>query len=137
MTPEQAELVERSFVKLGPVTSELGEVFYGKLFEIEPGLRSLFRGGTGEQSMRLIHILAYIVSHLRAPRELAQLVRELGRRHVSYGVKFVDYAPFKQALMATLSERLGAEWTEATAHAWAATYDMVAREMRGGAAAEP
>lgn len=131
MTPEQAVLVEDSFLRLGPVTAEIGERFYDRLFDMDPSLRALFVHDAAGQPMRLIQVLAYVVSNLRAPDSLLSMVRDLGRKHAKFGVQDAYYDTFKQALLATLAERLKENWSQEVASAWDSTYDMIADEMRG------
>lgn len=133
VTPEQTRLVEDSFAKLGPVRTEMGIAFYDELFELAPDLRELFERDHAEQAMQFIQVLAYIVSNLRASEQLLPMVRDLGRRHASYGVVQAHYAPFRQALLATLQRRLQDQWTPELADAWRATFDTLAREMLAGA----
>lgn len=133
MTPEQVRLVEESFVKLAPVRTETGVAFYDELFDCSPALRELFERDHAQQAMQFIQVLAYIVSHLRAPDQLLPIVRDLGRRHAGYGVLQAHYAPFRQALLNTLRRQLQAGWTHEMDEAWGATFDMLATEMLAGA----
>lgn len=129
MTRDEAQLVEDSFATMGPVTIAMGTAFYDNLFEMAPELRAMFARETLEQAMRFSQVLAYIVSNLRAPERLLPLVRDLGRRHRDLGVAPESHAPFKQALLKTLEEKMQSRWTPALEAAWSATYDMLADEM--------
>lgn len=135
MTPEQIELVERSFAKIGPVTEATGLAFYRALFEIDPEARDMFGNDIDGQARKLMQVLAYAVSNLRSPETLLPLVHDLGRRHAGYGVEDAHYDSVAKALLSTLAKALGPDWTEATADAWAATYDLISTEMRDGARA--
>ena len=42
MTPEQIDLVRRSFDAIWPVRRKLADVFYSKFFELAPDARRLF-----------------------------------------------------------------------------------------------
>ena len=44
MTPDQIDLVQSSFAKVVPIADAAAELFYGRLFEIAPEVKPLFRG---------------------------------------------------------------------------------------------
>jgi len=44
-TPQQqVQLVKQSFAKIAPIVEQAADLFYGRLFEIAPQLRPLFKG---------------------------------------------------------------------------------------------
>ena len=43
MTPEQTMLVKSSWEKVLPISDKAAELFYGRLFELDPELKSLFK----------------------------------------------------------------------------------------------
>ena len=55
--------------------------------------------------------------------------RSLAKRHVGYGVKAADYAPVGAALLWTLEQGLGEQWTPALAAAWRAAYTLLSEFM--------
>lgn len=138
MEREVAGIVEDSLVAIGPLTVDLGTRFYDTLFETAPGLRPLFRGSQADHVMRFVEVLAYVVSNLRATDKITPILRDLGRRHLGYGVSPAHYQAFKLALLKTLQMELNSKWTPDVARAWDATIDNVGRQMLAGAeAAEP
>ena len=44
MTPQQISLVTASWQKVMPISDTAAELFYGKLFEMDPALKPLFKG---------------------------------------------------------------------------------------------
>ena len=52
MTPEQKELVKSSWLKVAPIADTAAELFYGKLFELDPAVKSLFKGNMQQQGAR-------------------------------------------------------------------------------------
>jgi hypothetical protein len=60
---------------------------------------------------------------------LVEILDDLGKRHIKYGVKAQYYPYLGQAIMSTLSETLGDKWTKAVADAWHDVYDELAEEM--------
>jgi hemoglobin-like flavoprotein len=60
------------------------------------------------------------------------VLRELGRRHLRYGVKPVHYETVGAALLATLEKGLGKDFTPPVREAWVVCYTSIAREMMEG-----
>jgi hemoglobin-like flavoprotein len=44
MNPRQKELVQSSFAKVAPIADQAADLFYNRLFEIDPSLRPMFPG---------------------------------------------------------------------------------------------
>lgn len=130
MTPDQVDAVTRTFSKVAPHARQAGLAFYEKLFAIDPSTRPLFPADIEEQSRKLMQVLAFAVSNLRAPETLIPAVRSLGERHNGYGVKDGHYGAVAQALLATLKGALGTDWTPQVEDAWVAAYTVLANEMK-------
>jgi nitric oxide dioxygenase len=64
------------------------------------------------------------------------MVRDLGRRHAHYGVEPEHYATVGAALIWTLEQGLGPDFTLATRRAWIAAYSLLAWTMIAAAEAE-
>ena len=58
MTPQQIDLVQSSFAKVAPIADAAAALFYGRLFELAPGVKPLFRGDMTEQGRKLMMTLA-------------------------------------------------------------------------------
>ena len=43
MTPQQIELVKKTWVMVVPIADKAAELFYGRLFELEPSYRAMFQ----------------------------------------------------------------------------------------------
>ena len=132
MTPRQIELVQSSFEEVRPIADTAARLFYKRLFEIDPSLRTLFRSNMEEQGRKLMDTLGVIVGHLRWLDRIMPGIRALGARHAQYGVKRHDYAVVGQALIDTLQIGLGAGFTADVAEAWLAAYTVLADAMTAG-----
>jgi hemoglobin-like flavoprotein len=66
---------------------------------------------------------------------LAPTLASLGRRHAGYGVQDRHYDTVGAALLWTLEQGLGADFTPEVRQAWAGAYALLARTMQAGAAA--
>ena len=112
MTPEQVNLVTDSFRKVLPIAGVTADLFYDRLFEIAPELRSLFPEDLIAQKKKFITMLATIVTYLGDFKKIAPVVTGLGMRHVDYGVIAQHYEPFGAALLWTLAETLGVDFLD-------------------------
>ena len=135
MNDKQIRLVQESFRQVAPIAEAAAELFYARLFELDPGLRPLFRGDMTEQGRKLMQMLGVAVKGLERPEQLLPAVRALGARHVAYGVGERDYDTVGEALLWTLGRGLGEAFTPEVEAAWAEVYATLADAMQGGAAA--
>ncbi len=130
MTHEDILLVQFSWRRMLPVRDAAAELFYLKLFELDPTLRALFPADMDQQGavfMRMISAAVRGLDHLDA---LLAIVRELGTRHVAYGVRDEDYGTMGVALLWTLEQALRAEFTPEVKSAWIKTYGVLSQTMR-------
>ncbi len=135
MTPESKVLVQQSFAQVAPMSEQAAAMFYGRLFELDPGLKPLFRGDIKEQGRKLMQMLAIAVNGLDRLDDIVPAVQSLGRRHVGYGVEDRHYDTVGEALLWTLQQGLGEAFTTATRQAWIEVYGLLADTMRAAAAA--
>jgi hemoglobin-like flavoprotein len=133
MTPRQIEIVKLSFAKIMPFKDQAAELFYCRLFELDPSLRLMFRSDLTEQKQKLMLAIALVVTNLEKMDSLLPTVRELGRRHKTYGVRNRHYDVVGAALLWTLEIGLGTGWTNELAEAWKNAYGRVAQAMIEGA----
>jgi nitric oxide dioxygenase len=135
MTPERRQLVTESWKSLAPNGSQVGAIFYRRLFEIDPSLRPLFKDAIlDEQIRKLITMLDLIVHWLDIPERLVPVLKQLGARHQGYGVQDEHYGKVGTALMGTLEEGLGDKFTPDLRSAWTEAYLLISSLMRRGAA---
>jgi methyl-accepting chemotaxis protein len=134
LSERQIRLVQTSFAKVEPIADKAGELFYGRLFQLEPGLRRLFRGDMKLQGKKLISMIAAAVKGLDNMPGLVPVLQGLGRRHAGYGVQDRDYATVGQAFIWTLEKGLGGAFTPDIREAWVAVYAVIADTMKAAAA---
>ncbi|MDA7947471.1 MAG: globin domain-containing protein [Hyphomicrobiaceae bacterium] len=134
MTSEQARLVQESFSALEPIADEAAEMFYNRLFELDPELRNLFPEDLGEQRKKLMSTLKVVVTGLNSPDRVIPAVQVLGQRHREYGVSDAHYDTFVQALLWALEQRLGEKFSDEVCDAWVAVYTVLAETMQNAGA---
>jgi hemoglobin-like flavoprotein len=135
MTPQQIALVKKTwriYSKIDPLL--VGDVFYEKLFSEHPALRRLFKTSMAAQSNKLVDMLTTIVTRLDSKEMLTNDLRQLAVRHVQYGTKPEHYRYVGEALMWTLEQGLGADWTPEVQQAWTTCYKEIAEQMLDAAA---
>ncbi|WP_455366152.1 globin family protein [Kaarinaea lacus] len=133
MTPEQKMLVQTTFKDVVPIADTAAKLFYNKLFELDPELKSLFKGDMEEQGRKLMKIIGTAVNGLDQLDEIVPVVEDLGRRHVSYGVKDKDYNTVGTALLWTLQQGLDSGFTPEVEEAWTVVYTLLADTMKNAA----
>jgi hemoglobin-like flavoprotein len=133
VTPHQIDLVQASWKQVLPVAETAAQMFYGRLFFLDPSLRPLFRGDLREQGQKVMAMLSFTVNGLARLDELVPTVKALGRRHAAYGVRAEHYYTVGAALLWTLEQGLGEAFTPAVREAWVAAYGVLANTMRDAA----
>ncbi|UCE75831.1 MAG: hemin receptor [Gammaproteobacteria bacterium] len=134
MTPEQTMLVKSSWEKVLPISDKAAELFYGRLFELDPDLKSLFKGDMEEQGRKLMRMISTAVAALDRLEAIVPAVQQLGVRHVGYGVKDEHYDTVGAALLWTLQQGLGEGFTADVKEAWTSVYGVLAGTMKSAAA---
>lgn len=133
MTPEQVSLVQDSWAKVTPIAETAAELFYGRLFEIAPEVKPYFKGDMKEQGRKLMAMINTAVGALTNIEVVVPAIQEMAVRHVEYGVKPEDYDAVGAALLWTLEQGLGEDFTPETKAAWTEVYGLVATTMKEAA----
>ncbi len=133
MTPEKIALVRSSWQLVLPIKDTAAQLFYGQLFELDPSLRSMFKGDMAEQGRKLMAIINTAVNSLDDLGPILGAVQDMGRRHVAYGVTEAHYDTVGSALIWTLGKGLGEQFTPAVKDAWVETYTTLASAMKQAA----
>lgn len=129
MNTEQIDLVRSSFAKVVPIRDAAAGLFYGRLFEIAPQVKPLFKGDMSEQGRKLMATLAVVVDGLADLAAIMPAVEALAVKHVEYGVRPEHYALVGEAFLWTLEQGLGADFTPETRTAWATAYATLSDAM--------
>ena len=133
MDATKIELVQSSFAKVVPIADKAAEIFYAKLFDRDPSLKSLFKGDMTQQGNKLMTMIGTAVNGLNNLDAIVPAVQNLGRNHVGYGVTESMYADVGAALIETLEVGLGDEFTEDTKAAWVEVYALLSDTMKTAA----
>jgi len=133
MNSAQINLVQSTFADVRPISAVAAELFYSRLFALDPSLRPMFKGDMTHQGRMLMSMLSAAVNGLTNLDALVPVVRQLGARHVNYGVRAEHYATVGSALLWTLEQGLADKFTKEAREAWTMAYDLLADVMQFGA----
>jgi hemoglobin-like flavoprotein len=137
MTPTQIELVQSSFAKVALISDQAAAIFYSRLFDMAPEVRSLFKGDMVEQGRKLMTMLGGVTRQLNQLDTLVPVAERLAERHVGYGAVPEHYAVVGAALIDTLDEGLGADFTPDVRTAWETAYGTLSGVMIAAAEKRP
>ena len=129
LTSEQKKLVEQSFTFIISQKKNIGDNFYSYLFALKPDLKELFQSDIKEQSKKLEEMLHIIVQKIDDD-EINEVLSDLGKRHISYGVSESDYEFVGQALILTFKDIMGRKWNNKIENSWKAVYSIIYSKMQ-------
>ena len=135
MTPEQIDLVVKSFDGLWPARRQLSELFYSRFFELAPESQRLFPDDMEKQRIKLMNTLAALVGTLDNRDMFQAIISHTGRQHAQFGAQPSHFTAFGEALIWGLRQQLGPAFTPELEQAWSALYDDVQSRMISAAQA--
>jgi hemoglobin-like flavoprotein len=135
MELDDIELLQRTFARLSAAPEETALLFYARLFALNPELRPLFKRALPEQAEKFMAMLTFIVAGLHRPASIIAEVKNLGVRHTGYGALTEHYDRIGAALLWTVEQRLGPEFTPRVQAAWREAYFLIAGLMKEAATA--
>jgi hemoglobin-like flavoprotein len=133
----QADLIRESFDILREMAHPVVLLFYGRLFELQPSLRNLFKADIQAQAQKLVDTLAVVAEAAGDLQALSPFLRQMGRKHASYGVLPEHYDLVATALLWALGQALQENFDRETRAAWTSMLQAVSREMLAGASQGP
>jgi hemoglobin-like flavoprotein len=129
MTPEQIDLIRKSFDALWPVRRRVADLFYSRFFELAPDARVLFPQDIARQQLKLMDMIAAIVGALDKREIFQSIISYSGRQHAQFGVRQAHFVAFGTALIWSLEQQFGTAFTPELKQAWTMLYDAVQSEM--------
>ncbi len=82
-----------------PIADTAADLFYGRLFELDPKSRALFDDDMAKQKKALMAMIGNAVASLRRIEAIVPAVQQLGVQHAGYGVVEGHYATVGEALL--------------------------------------
>jgi hemoglobin-like flavoprotein len=133
MTARERQLVWETFQCIRDDAADVALLFYGRLFEIEPGLRPMFHNDVSRQGVKLMEMLASVVEAMDHLDSLTPTLHALGQRHTSYGVVPRHYEIVERALVWAIGQVLSLESGSEAANAWRKLIRELGAIMQTGA----
>lgn len=129
MDKDKVALVQETFKKVETIADAAAEIFYARLFEVQPKFRELFKRDMKVQGQMLMSAIGMAVKGLHNPASIVAAVQNLGARHAGYGVKPEYYKIVGEVLLWTLEKGLGKAFTPDVKQAWAEAYGVLSSLM--------
>src|SRR4029453_17576967 len=129
MTPEQIDLVRKSFDALWPFRRKLADQFYDRFFELAPDTRRLFPNDMERQQLKLMNTIAAIVGALDEREMFQSIISHTGRKHADFGILESHFVAFGEALIWGLQQQFGPAFTPEMKQTWIVLYDAIQAEM--------
>jgi len=129
LTDDQVKLIKANWNAVKPIKETAADLFYDKLFELDPSIRSMFKEDISIQKKALMATISFCVATLNHPDKLVPAVQEIGTRHGGYGVTDKHYATVGAALLWTLEQGLGEAFTPEAKTAWTEVYGILSTTM--------
>lgn len=133
LTAEQVELIRASFNAVAPKATELIDLFYTKLFETAPSVRSLFPQEMSDQKDHLLSAVKLVATKAHDLASIEGALGEMGARHVGYGAEPEHYPVVRDTMLDALHDIAGPAWTNDIEEAWTDALNIVAGIMLAGA----
>jgi len=135
LTANQKRLIRESILKLEPAFDLVGQLFFFKLYRLDPSFRDRFSGPAEIQSRKFMAGLKLGILSLNHEDGLAPTLKLLGVSHRQFGIKVRHYRMMAKALIWTLERSLEKRFTRETKEAWSALLTQITRILSGSDAA--
>lgn len=135
MNNEEIRTLQKSYQLVEPISETAAALFYGRLFELDPSLRPMFKTDLKTQGEKLMSTIKLVVVGLDHPEKIIPAVQSLGKRHAGYGVQPQHYETVGAALLWTLEKGLGDAYTSEVDAAWKSAFALLSGLMLEAAAA--
>jgi hemoglobin-like flavoprotein len=134
MAADQVRLVRDSLEALHEDAEPFALLFYGKLFELDPGSRRLFHNDLAAQGRKVMEMLTSVAESLDNFEPMRARLAELGRKHAEFGVRSEQYDTLTAAILWSIGQALGASFDVPTRDAWRLALNAIGVAMKAGLA---
>lgn len=130
-THAERKLLMKGLLIFSENLEEATALLYNHLFEIEPDIKDLFAAtDMHSQGQAVLGFLNTMVTSLAAISDIQPDVKALKQRHSDYGVRPEHYLSFGEALLISLANVLGDDFTAEMESAWMKVYTLVVISIR-------
>lgn len=131
LTDDEIASIKYNWSQLLKQKRAVRKTYYDKLFSEDPEFPSLFRDSFLEIDA-LPDLMQYIYDNMHLFSENEVKIKGLGLKHKTFGVKPKYYPLAKNALLDTLREYLGDDFSEVSQEAWSQLFDLMSDLMIKG-----
>ena len=131
LTAKQKKLIRESFQRVEPARDLVAQLFFLKLFRLDPSLRKRFDGPIETQARKFAAGMKLMIVSLGQEDGLIPTLKLLGARHRQLGIKPRYYRTMAQALIWTLEQSLEDEFGRETKEAWNTLLRHLTRVLGG------
>lgn len=135
LTAAQKRLIRESFIRIEPALDLVGQLFFLKLYRLDPSLRDRFGSDPRRLGRKFMAAVKLTVIALNHEDGLTPTLRLLGVRQRQLGMKVRDYRTMAKAWTWTLERSLEKAFTRQSKDAWAVFLAQVTRVLSGSDAA--
>jgi hemoglobin-like flavoprotein len=125
MNAKQMDLVRQTCKEVAPIADSAADLFYTKLFQIDPALRPVFAAQLDNRGRRLMQMVEAAAGALDKPATLAPALAGLGSRQVASTTSDHRYETVGAALILTFRQGLGPAFTPEARQAWIELFDSI------------
>jgi hemoglobin-like flavoprotein len=118
LTVEQKRLIRESFFRIEPALDLVAQLYFIKLFRLDPTLRRRFAGPADMQARKFMAAIRLTMISLGQPDGLKATLKLLGVRHRDLGIRARHYRTMSRALIWTLEQSLEKRFDHDTKDAW-------------------
>lgn len=133
MDKTQIRLIQDGSANVAPMTDVAAQIFYTRLFELDPGLRDLFRGEMPARSARLMPVISAAMRILSDVPKLMPVAESLDRRAKGDDSYDRDCATVGRALLWTVREGVSGGFAPKTRTAWGTIHHVMAELIQRAA----
>lgn len=133
MNADQLDSIRETFRTLAPRGPELFERFVKRVRAASPTLGKLFPDEPRDHAQPYIAPCGMVVKNLHRLSAIEYLLLETGVRNQMLGMEPRDYGIIRDALLETLREGMGDEWTHDLHDEWMEAIQVVTSLMIRGA----
>jgi hemoglobin-like flavoprotein len=131
LTVKQKRLIRLSFLRIEPALGLVAQLFFLKLFRLDPSLRKKFAGPVETQARKFAAATKLAMISLGHEDGLAPTLKLLGARHRQIGIRSRHYRTMSRALVWTLEQSLEKSFDRDTKDAWNTLLSDVTRVFAG------
>ena len=142
-TAQKVKLIQDSWKSAETIYGKIIVYFYDQLFEADSSIKQLFKSifspnnyllsvldvKMADQSMKVVEAITSSVNSLNDIPAVLDTLRELGKRHIKYGVTVAHYSAFDRAFTNTLKHFFGASFNGDLQESWAWLISVICSTM--------